>query len=307
MLCWQTVPEGTVVSHADFVRMKADELASYDSARREERQRRYVSDANMITRAMAQLAAQGGETADVDRIQEVLHDLLREYGQRAEFAGLPPGDATVLSAFIGAETQMLDTATARLHSCSRPSKAERQAYGRRITIPAQPAPAEGATAGAISESSDQTMSRLAPTVPTALAAPNLRKTLGWITAASAAAARAEDDAAQAAAAVAAAKATNDATRCAALAALPMDVNTHYRDTNGVIHTLPPGCGPLRHLGGRQLSLRRPRVTDRSDRATATAAATQADDARRAAATATATTDDRRAGAAKALAARLALL
>ena len=156
MLCWQTVPEGTVVSHADFVRMKADELASYDLARREERQRRYVSDANMITRAMAQLAAQGGETADVDRIQEVLHDLLREYGQRAEFAGLPPGDATVLSAFIGAETQMLDTATARLHSCSRPSKAERQAYGRRITIPAQPAPAAGATAGAISESSDQT-------------------------------------------------------------------------------------------------------------------------------------------------------
>ena len=163
MLCWQTVPEGTVVSHADFVRMKADELASYDSARREERQRRYVSDANMITRAMAQLAAEGGETADVDRIQEVLHDLLREYGQRAEFAGLPPGDATVLSAFIGAETQMLDTATARLHSCSRPSKAERQAYGRRITIPAQHAPAAAATAGAISESSDQTMSRLAPT------------------------------------------------------------------------------------------------------------------------------------------------
>ena len=52
MLCWQTV---TVVSLSDndFVRimMKAEKLASYDSARREERHRRYVSDANMIVRS----------------------------------------------------------------------------------------------------------------------------------------------------------------------------------------------------------------------------------------------------------------
>ena len=68
--------------------------------------------------------------------------------------------------------------------------------------------------------------------------PQPAQNAGWITAASAAAARAKDDAAQAAAAVAAVKATNDTARCAALAAVPVDANTHYRETNDVIHALP---------------------------------------------------------------------
>ena len=74
---------------------------------------------------MAQVAVQGGETAEAGRIQAVLHELLREFGQRAEFVEDTRAHGTMaLSAFIGAQVEMLDKATAQLHSHPRHPKAQ---------------------------------------------------------------------------------------------------------------------------------------------------------------------------------------
>ena len=85
ILHWQTVPEGTRVSREDFDRTKAEELADLARWEAQARQRRLTSDSDSIVKAMAQLAVQGGETAEAGRIQAVLHELFREFGQRAEF------------------------------------------------------------------------------------------------------------------------------------------------------------------------------------------------------------------------------
>ena len=42
---------------------------------------------------MAQLAVQGGETAEVGRIQAVLHELLREFGRQRSRVTVTPGAA----------------------------------------------------------------------------------------------------------------------------------------------------------------------------------------------------------------------
>ena len=53
----------------------------------------------------------GGETAEAGRIQAVLHELLCELGQRVEFVeDTRVHGTTALSAFIGAQVEMLDTA-----------------------------------------------------------------------------------------------------------------------------------------------------------------------------------------------------
>ena len=103
ILHWQTVPKGTQVSREDFDRMKAEELADLARWEAPARQRRLTSDSDLIVKAMAQLAVpQGCETAEAGRIQAVLHELLREFGQRAEFvedntvpAGLEPRRAPI--------------------------------------------------------------------------------------------------------------------------------------------------------------------------------------------------------------------
>jgi hypothetical protein len=65
------------------------------------RQRQYVRDADMVIRAMSQLAAQGGETAAPEHIQAVFRDLLCEFRQQAdctaEFAA--ETDGSMLAAF----------------------------------------------------------------------------------------------------------------------------------------------------------------------------------------------------------------
>ena len=84
--------------------MKAEELA--DLARREAqaRQRLLTSDSDWIVKAMAQPAVQGGETAEAGRIQSVFHELLCEFGQRAEFVeDTRVHGTTEFSAFIGAQ------------------------------------------------------------------------------------------------------------------------------------------------------------------------------------------------------------
>ena len=114
------------------------EHAHYAEAQRVARQRQYVWDADMVIRAMAQLAAQDGETAAPDHVQAVFRDLLCEFRQQAdctaEFAA--ETDGSMLAAFCRRQAEMLSKAKARLHSSKRHSKTERQAFGGRITVPA---------------------------------------------------------------------------------------------------------------------------------------------------------------------------
>ena len=203
--------------------MKAEELA--DLARREApaRQRRLTSDSDLIVKAMAQLAVQGGETAAAGWIQAVLHELLREFGQRAEFEkDTRVHGTTALSAFIGAQVEMLDKATTLLHSHPRHPKAQRTAFGRMITAPAQRSGAAGTPTGYPLEQT--------PDSTTARGAASIRKTLGWITASS----------------VAEVKTTEQAAAFGRVAA-HFDPATHYQGASGAIHPLPPGCGPSRLL------------------------------------------------------------
>ena len=85
ILHWQTVPEGTRVSREYFDRMKAEELADLARWEAQARHRRLTSDSDWIVQAMAQLAVQGGETAEAGRIQAVVHKFFRDFGQRSEF------------------------------------------------------------------------------------------------------------------------------------------------------------------------------------------------------------------------------
>ena len=85
ILHWRTVPEGTRVSREDFDRIKAEGLADLARWEAQARQLRLTSDSDWIVKAMAPLAVQGGETAEAGRMQAILHELLRESGQRAEF------------------------------------------------------------------------------------------------------------------------------------------------------------------------------------------------------------------------------
>ena len=231
ILHWQTVPEGTRVSREDFDRTKAEELADLARWEAQARQRRLTSDSDSIVKAMAQLAVQGGETAEAGRIQAVLHELLREFGQRAEFVEDTRAHGTrALSAFLRAQVEMLDT-TALLHSHPRHPKAQRTAFGRLITAPAQHTGPAGTHTGYPSEHTQPPCAPHQTPAATARGAASIVKTLGWITASS----------------VAEVKATEQAAAFGRVAAAHFDQATHYQGASGAIHPLPPGCGPPRLL------------------------------------------------------------
>ena len=79
-----------------------------------------AADSDLIVKAMAQLAVQDGETAEAGRIQAVLHELLREFGQRAEFEkDTRVHGTTALSAFIGAQVEPRRCWTRRRRCCIR--------------------------------------------------------------------------------------------------------------------------------------------------------------------------------------------
>ena len=229
-----------------------------------------------IVKAMAQVAVQGGETAEAGRIQAVLHELLREFGQRAEFVEDTRAHGTrALSAFLRAQVEMLDT-TALLHSHPRHPKAQRTAFGRLITAPAQHTGPAGTHTGYPSEQTQQPCAPHQTPAATARGAASIVKTLGWITASS----------------VAEVKATEQAAAFGRVAA-HFNPATHYQ--GATIHPLPSGCGPPRLLRGRQHSSRRPRApegtncvdaiaTAQKDATRATSALQAKDDAIRAAAT-----------------------
>jgi hypothetical protein len=90
-------------------------------------------DSDTVIRAMAQLAAQDGETAAPDHVQAVFRDLLCEFRQQADctagFAAETGG--SMLAALCCRQAEMLGKAKARLHSSTRhrDSKTERQACG----------------------------------------------------------------------------------------------------------------------------------------------------------------------------------
>ena len=201
--------------------MKAEELADLARWEAQARQRRLASDSDWIVKAMAQLAVQGGETAEAGRIQAVLHELLREFGQRAEFVeDTRVHGTTALSAFIVAQVEMLDKATTLLHSHPRHPKAQRRAFGRLITAPAQRAGPAGTPTGYPSEQTQPPCApQQTPSATTARGAASIRKTLGWITASS----------------VAEVKATEQAAAFGRVAA-HFDPATHYQNASGA--TLP---------------------------------------------------------------------
>ncbi len=77
------------------------EHAHYAEAQRVARQLQYVWDEDAVIRAMAQLAAQDGETSTSEHVQAVFRDLLCEFRQQAdctaEFAA--ETDGSMLAAF----------------------------------------------------------------------------------------------------------------------------------------------------------------------------------------------------------------
>ena len=117
--------------------MKAEELSDLARWKAQARKRRLTSDSDFTVKAMTQLAVQGGEIAEAGLVQ-VLHKLLREFSQRAEFLEDTRAHCTMaLSSFIGAQVEMLDKATAQLRSHPLHPKAQRTAFSRLITAPAQ--------------------------------------------------------------------------------------------------------------------------------------------------------------------------
>ena len=148
----------------------------------------------------------------------------------------------------------------------RHTKAERQAFGAMITIPAPRAILAARTpAGTPGTVAPELFHGAATATRTARTA---RKTLGWMMAASAAAQEAE------ATTFAATKATRQGGKAAShvvVADAHVDTTTHYQTADGRIHLLPPGCGPVRPLRGRPHRPRRPRATDAAVRAAGEAA------------------------------------
>ena len=181
---------------------------------------------------------QGGETAEAGRIQAVLHELLREFGQRADFVeDTRTHGAVALSALIGENVEMLDKATVQLQSHPRHPNVQRTAFGRLITAPVQRAePADTPTGHPSEQTQPPCAPRQTTAVTTARGADSIRKTLGWITASSVAEVKAKDKA---------------AAFGRAGGAAHFDPAAHYQGASGAIrvHPLPPGCGLLRRLRG----------------------------------------------------------
>ena len=133
--------------------------------------------ADLTVKAMTQLTVQGGETAEAGRVQAVLHELPREFGTRAAVLTAPWH--FFLSAFICAQVDMLDKANAQLHLHPRHPKAQRTAFGRLITAPAQRAEPAGTPTGHPSEQTQLPYAPLqTPAATTARGAASIRKTLG---------------------------------------------------------------------------------------------------------------------------------
>ena len=127
-------------------------------------------------------------------------------------------------------TEMLGKANVGLHSSRRYTKTERQTFGGRVTVPVQSAtdrtPAWATTA---SPPPRTKLGRRA----------DLRKTLGWITAAATAEVQARDDAIRATVTAVGAPATDDMRRAPAMtagrvvvAAAHVDITTHYQTADG---------------------------------------------------------------------------
>ena len=103
----------------------ADEYAGYAEAQRVAWQRQFVRDSDLAIRAMAQLAAQDGETAESERVHAVFRELLHEFGQQADSTAdfREDTDGGMLAAFCRRQAEMLGKAKFWLHSITRLSDA----------------------------------------------------------------------------------------------------------------------------------------------------------------------------------------